>query len=79
MRQAIQAVETKRQDEWDRMSFGLFWVVNMMPNFSSKRRQPVRLHQLNPFLKRRGRASGLSDDGLEKALDRMAERSQRNG
>lgn len=79
MRQAFAAVETKRRDDWDRQSFALCWVLNMMPNFSKRRRRPFRLSQLNPFLKASGRASGMSDDQLEKALDRMAERSQRNG
>lgn len=73
------AVDTKRRDDWDRQSFALCWVLNMMPNFSKRKRKAIRLHQLNPFLKRRGRASGLSDDGLERALDRMTLRNQSNG
>ena len=80
MRQAVAAADTKIRSEWDRQSFALCWVLNMMPNFSKKKRRPIRLHQLNPFLKRQnGRPSGMSDDQLERALDRMAERDQRNG
>ena len=70
------AVEAKRRDAWERLAWGLMWVVNRMPNFSKRRRPPVRMHQLNPFLKHTGRRSGLSDDGLEMALDAMAARSQ---
>lgn len=70
-------MEAKRRDDWERLSWGLMWVVNRMPNFSKKRRPPVKIHQLNPLLKKQGRASGLSDDGLELALDAMAARSAR--
>lgn len=48
-----------------------------MPNFGKRRRQPVRLTQLNPFMRRDRRRSGLSDEGIEIALDNMAARSKR--
>jgi hypothetical protein len=57
------------------LSWGLLWIVNRMPNFGKRPRPPVRLHQLNPYLRRGPRRSGLSDDGIERILDNMAKRS----
>ncbi len=72
------AVEAKRRDEWERLAWGLMWVVNRMPNFSKRRRPPVRMHHLNPMRQAdHSRRSGLSDDGIELALDAMAARSER--
>lgn len=72
------AIEAKRAEEWDKVAWCLMWIVNRMPNFGKRRRPPVRFNQLNPLIARKhGRRSGMSDDELEKALDRMADRSNR--
>lgn len=49
LRQAVMAVTAKRRDDWERLGWGLLWVVNRMPNFGKKRRPPVKLHHVNPF------------------------------
>jgi hypothetical protein len=78
LRQALDAVKARRREDWDRLAWGLLWVVNRMPNFGKRPRPPVRFHQLNPMtrLYAAGRRSGLSDDALELALDRMTEMNQ---
>lgn len=69
-------MDAKRRDEWDRFSFGLVHVLNAMPNFSDKKRAPVRMEDVNPFHEREGRRSGLSDDAMEAALDAIAMRGK---
>ena len=51
MREALLAVKAKRRDDWERLGWGLLWIVNRMPNFSKRSRPAVRMHQVNPFAK----------------------------
>lgn len=67
------AVEARRDDDWGRLGFGLYCIVNSMPNMSGRRRRLVPLYKFNPRLQR----PRPSDDAIEAALTRMAERSQK--
>lgn len=52
MRQALAAVDANRRDEWDRLGWALFWLINSKPNFSKRRRRLIPLHAFNPFASR---------------------------
>ena len=71
LRQAIRAVEAKRRDDWERLGWGLLWIVNRMPNFGKQRRPPVKLHQLNPFAKPlpRGKSQASKDAAFNALWD----------
>lgn len=76
LRELCFAVEAKRRDEYERLSYGIYWIVNSMPTFSNRRRPMIHLSRINPFARRRGgRRSGLTDDQIEQQLDRWAERA----
>jgi hypothetical protein len=78
LRDALLALESRRRDEWERLSWGLVWIVNRMPNFSKRSRPPVRLSQLNPYLPRErgGIALNTANRSAEAALDAWANRAK---
>lgn len=65
VRQALAALKAKREDDWARFGLGLYWIVNSMPNFSSKRRQTIPLSRFNPFVKKRKQSDAARDAGFD--------------
>ena len=68
------AVEAKRRDDWERLGWGLVWILNRFPNFSKSRRAPVRMWQVNPFFQPPAtQKSGTTKDAAFDALWDSAE------
>jgi hypothetical protein len=76
LREALAAAEARQRADWDRLSYGVFWVINSMPNFSKSRRRIVRLAEINPYLRaQRRRVSRAALDAAFDACWQQAEES----
>ena len=65
MRQALAAVEARRRDEWDRLGWSLYWLVNSQPNFSKRPRRLIPFHTFNPFAPRAPKSQSEKDAGFD--------------
>ena len=51
LRDGVEALEAKRADDWTRLGWELYWLVNTRPTFGSKPPPTIPMHKLNPFAK----------------------------
>lgn len=65
MRQAFAALEARRREEFDRLGWQLFWIINTRPNFAKRRRPTIPLWRFNPLAKRPARSAAELDAAFD--------------
>jgi hypothetical protein len=80
LRELFWAVESERRRQWADWSIALAYILNAMPNMSSRARPPIHPDRINPFIAHAPSAIPLKRGSPEAsaALERWASRAAHN-